>query len=302
MVPDSRTIVSEYDLMPPLFWAADAASLEGQARTIRLARLQLVLLTVASLFGSLPHSNWTAGTAAVLLVLAMYYALRSHREDPQAAWYEGRAVAESVKTLVWKYSIRADPFIPAGGGESEPDALFHVQLGSVLHTFRDSGVLPQGAQPEITGSMRRLRNTALAVRHDVYVRERVIAQHDWYTAKAAHCERLGRIAGRLAWILPSLGVVGAVVTLTGGLSPNLIGAAAAATASLTAWAQLRQYRPLATAYRIAADELELIRVQLANADLSARGAEEIWSRLTRDAEDAVSREHTVWQARRELSG
>jgi len=300
-VPASRTVVSEHDLMPPLFWAADAASLGGQARTVHLARLQLVLLTVASLFGSLPHSNWTAATAAVLLAAAMYYALRSHRENPQAAWYEGRAVAESIKTLVWKYSIRADQSVPVGG-ESEPEALYHVQLGAVLHTFRDSGVLPRGAQPEITGAMRQLRGSALSVRHDVYLRERVIAQHDWYTAKAAHCARLGRIASRLAWILPALGVLGAVVTLTGWLSPNLIGAAAAATASMTAWAQLRQYGPLATAYRIAADELELIRVQLAKADLSAPGAEEIWSRLTRDAEDAVSREHTVWQARRELSG
>jgi protein-S-isoprenylcysteine O-methyltransferase Ste14 len=283
--------VSESDLMPPLFRAADAASLAGQALTVRLARLQLVLLTGAALFATLPQWHWSVAVAGALLVMAMWYALRNHREAPQAAWYEGRAVAESIKTLVWKYSVGAD--------RPDPDALYDTQLSALLHTFRDKGVLPHDAEPEITAGMRNLRAAPLAVRQEVYVRDRVTAQHDWYTAKAARCARLGRINGRLTWILPSLGVSSAVLTLTGWLSPHLVGAAAAATASLTAWAQLRQYRPLATAYRLTADELGLVRAQLASIDPSAPGAEELWSRLARDAEDAVSREHTTWQARRE---
>jgi hypothetical protein len=91
--------------------------------------------------------------------------------------------------------------------------------------------------------------------------------------------------------------MGAIVTLTGRLAPNLVGVAAAATASLTAWSHLRQYRPLATAYRITANELKLVRAQLADCDPSAPDADAIWSRLARDAEDAISREHTTWQAR-----
>ena len=30
--------------------------------------------------------------------------------QPERTWYEGRAVAESVKTLAWRYSVCADPF------------------------------------------------------------------------------------------------------------------------------------------------------------------------------------------------
>jgi hypothetical protein len=36
---------------------------------------------------------------------------------------------------------------------------------------------------------------------------------------------------------------------------------------------------------------------LADCDPSAPDADAIWSRLARDAEDAISREHTTWQAR-----
>jgi hypothetical protein len=62
--------------------------------------------------------------------------------------------------------------------------------------------------------------------------------------------------------------------------------------SATAWAQLKQHRILAPSYALAAQELSLVREKLAGiAD------EDAWSLEMSDAEDAISREHTMWLAR-----
>ncbi|WUD73105.1 DUF4231 domain-containing protein [Streptomyces sp. NBC_00510] len=296
-------MVSEHELLPDLFRSADRASLRGQWQTVRLSRQQLGLLTVASVFSSFDVTagrlHWASWLAAVLFAYAAWTTWVIHRQNPQALWYEGRALAESMKTLAWKYSVRADPFTPPGD-ERDPDALYRLQLGDVLHTFRRSRALPSHVDSGITPAMRRLRDAPLRVRHDVYLRERIRVQHEWYTMKAVRCEVNGRRAGRLAMAFPLLGVL-FLVLRAGGWSPfDTLGFVSAITASVAAWAQLRQYSPLAAAYRVAADELELIRVQLASLDLDDPHAEHLWSQLTRDAEDAVSREHTTWQARREM--
>lgn len=54
----------------------------------------------------------------------------------------------------------------------------------------------------------------------------------------------------------------------------------------------------AAACRTAADEPEPVRVRSASPHLDDPHAERLRPRLTRDAEDSVSREHTTWRARR----
>ncbi|AXI78146.1 DUF4231 domain-containing protein [Peterkaempfera bronchialis] len=301
MAAESRRAVQEQELLPELFWAADGASLQGQRRTVTMSRFQLILLTAAAVAGS-ADEPWIAALSAVLFFLAMCASGLANLHNPQGLWYEGRAVAESVKTLVWKYAVRADAQTPPPTVPGDAESLYRLQLTGVLAVFRRSRAVPPGAGTDVTEAMRRLRDAPLAVRRDVYLRERVRNQHDWYVARARACDRAARVTGCLSVALPLLGVVLAVPRIQGDFSYDVLGAVAALAASATAWSQLRQYRPLAAAYRLAADELELVRVQLAAMDLSAPDAEEQWSRLARDAEDAVSREHTTWQARREVRG
>lgn len=301
MSAESRRVVQEHELLPELFWAADGASLQGQRKTVAMSRFQLVLLTAAAVAGS-ADTPWVAALSAVLFFLAMCASGLANVHNPQGLWYEGRAVAESVKTLAWKYAVRADAYTPPPTAMDDAESLYRLQLTGVLHAFRRSRAVPPGARADVTEAMQRLRGAPLAVRRDVYLRERVQNQHDWYLGKARYCERAARITGFLSVALPLVGVLLSVPRIQGDFSYDILGAIAALAASSTAWAQLRQYQPLASAYRLAADELELIRVQLAAMDLSAPDAEEQWARLARDAEDAVSREHTTWQARREVRG
>ncbi|MFF4651715.1 DUF4231 domain-containing protein [Streptomyces sp. NPDC001380] len=301
MAAESRRTVQEYELLPELFWVADGVSLQGQQKTVVMSRLHLALLTAAAVAGS-ADQPWIAGVSAGLFFLAMCASGLANLHNPQGLWYEGRAVAESVKTLAWKYAVRADTYTPPPTAVEDAESLYRLQLTGVLHAFRRSRAVPSGVRTDVTEGMQRLRGAPLAVRRDVYLRERVQQQHDWYASRAHRCERAARFTGFLSVALPLLGVLLSVPRIEGDFSYDILGAVAALAASSTAWAQLRQYRPLAAAYRVAADELELIRAQLAAMDLSAPDAEERWARLARDAEEAVSREHTTWQARREVRG
>ncbi|MFF2143112.1 DUF4231 domain-containing protein [Kitasatospora sp. NPDC058190] len=292
----------ERELLPEFFWAADTASLRGQRRAVLLSAWELLLLLVAAATGSADGEPW-AWPAAAAYVGAMALAVVISRQNPQGLWYEGRAAAESVKTLAWKFAVRADAYQPPPRSLPDAEGLYRFQLDRVLGAFRDSPVAAPGPGVEhagITEAMRDLRDQPLAVRREVYLNERIRVQHDWYRTKARYCARAGHWAGVLGVLLPALGLALAVLRALGAYTYDALGTVSAVAASVTAWAQLRQYRPLAAAYGLAADELELIRLQLAQLDLESVDAEEIWARLARDAEDAVSREHTTWQARREV--
>ncbi|MEV0530360.1 DUF4231 domain-containing protein [Kitasatospora sp. NPDC050463] len=307
----------ERELLPELFRVADSASLQGQRRSVLLSAWELALLVVAAAAGSADGEPW-AWPAAVAYLGAIVLALVISRQNPQGLWYEGRAAAESVKTLAWKFAVRADAYQPPPRSLPDAEGLYRFQLGRVLNAFRGSRALGPAAgsaatgtaadtgEPDagtgITEAMRGLRAQPLAVRREVYLRERIQVQHDWYRAKARYCARAGFWTGVLGVVLPLLGLVLAVLRAMGWFRYDALGTVSAVAASVTAWAQLRQYRPLAAAYALAAEELELIRHQLAGLDVGSADAEEIWARLARDAEDAVSREHTTWQARREVRG
>ncbi|MFG3056228.1 DUF4231 domain-containing protein [Kitasatospora sp. NPDC048239] len=293
--------VRERELLPELFWAADSASQQGQRRAVLLSAWELALLVVAAAAGSADGGPW-AWLAAVAYLGAIALAVVVSRQNPQGLWYEGRAAAESVKTLAWKFAVRADAYQPPPRSLPDAEGLYSFQLGRVLQAFQGSRAVGSPAGAEITEAMRGLRAQPLAVRREAYLQERIQVQHDWYQAKARYCARAGFWTGVLGVVLPLLGLVLAVLRAMGEFGYDALGTVSAVAASVTAWSQLRQYRPLAAAYSLAADELELIRTQLTRLDVRAADAEEVWARLARDAEDAVSREHTTWQARREVRG
>jgi SMODS and SLOG-associating 2TM effector domain 1 len=60
-----------------------------------------------------------------------------------------------------------------------------------------------------------------------------------------------------------------------------------------AWLQIKQYSSLAESYSVAAHELSLIESLL-----DASYTEDSWAHFVNEAENAISREHTTWRARR----
>lgn len=303
--------VREAELLPRLFWAADAASRMGQDRTVWLSLWELALLVAAASAGAADGEPW-AWAAAVAYLGAVIIAALIARQNPQRLWYDGRAVAESVKTLSWKYAVRADSYQPPPRRLPDAELLYDLQLNGLLGEFKNNpAVLPEitadlrnwrapSRHPEITGPMAELRSQPLPVRREVYLRERVRVQQDWYRTKATQNRIASGWATRMAIVLPLAGLTLAVLRALGFFSYDALGSVSAFAASVAAWAQLRQYRPQAAAYTLAASELAQVEAQLAQLDPESEDSEETWARLARDSEDAISREHTTWQARREV--
>ncbi|MDH6706448.1 MULTISPECIES: DUF4231 domain-containing protein [unclassified Kitasatospora] len=293
----------EAKLLPELFWTADKASLDGQRETLRWYRGLIAMLVIAALIGSFPGPDkrgafdTTPLYSVAAFLIAGYFWSRLRRSNPQGRWYEARAAAESVKTLAWKYTVRARPF----DGEAESadvDRGYLLQVEDVLRAFEDPEIVPPGTVPEITPEMRRMRAGSLTARRTLYLRTRVEGQRTWYRARAEACETQGVSWGLGIAAMIIIGAAAAIAQATGALQVHVFGASSAAAAAIIAWTQLKQLRPLAAAYQLAARELENVGNQLSDLDLKAPDAEARWARLAAEAEDAVSREHTTWRARR----
>ena len=290
--------------LPAFFSDADAASLRGQRLTLRLSALRLAGALVAALGGAIG----TVQTAepdpggvsvwAVLVVLGFAVALVAEVvlfvEQPERDWYAGRALAESAKTLAWRYAVVADPFGPEVSTE-EARELMRSRLQDVASKGADRVVISSG-RPLVTGAMEACRAATFEERRRVYVTERTEAQHRWYVVQAdqnrrhALSYRVGLIAGEV------VALVLAVVMVFHRWPVDASGVLAACVASGAAWMGLKQFGPLASAYTTTARELAL------QADRLGHAEEADWSRAVADAEEAISREYTMWLASRSASG
>lgn len=286
--------------LPALFSAADRLSLAGQASAVRRTAAYLTLLAAAAVGGLI---DWTVRdgyihVGAALSVVAfggsliVGYTLVHLR--PEEQWYRGRAAAESVKTLAWKYAVGGDPF-PAGVPGA--DALLARRLADVVEALRDLRLPSIDRTVQLTQRMRELREAPLADRRQAYLVGRIDDQCFWYSRQVAVNEKRGRFWARLSGSLVVCGIAFGLARVFGIFEADVLGAVAAAAAAGAAWTQMRQHRTLAAAYGLAVQELTLSRPLLEKVD-----EDDEWSRAVADAEDAISREHTTWLARRSKAG
>lgn len=142
--------------------------------------------------------------------------------------------------------MRAEPF--AGTDAAAIERLLHDMSG-ILRALRDVGwLIDAGGQAEITHEMRRLRSQPLRLRQQACAEGRLEAEYTWYTSKAARFARMIRRWTAPAFIATSfVGLAGGFPRAFGVLDYDGLGSASALAAALTAWVQLKQYRPLAAA-------------------------------------------------------
>jgi hypothetical protein len=277
------------DDLPALFTAADTASMHGQREYVHGVRLRLLLAVVAA---GLALVTWKTAAVAVAVVFAamLLIDLRLRARRPEEVWYDGRAVAESAKSLAWRYSVAGLPF--AIGDEAEVERRFVGESERLLEDVQTREVVG-AARPEVTEAMRGLRGSDLEVRRAAYLAGRVGAQQEWYASRAALNEARARWWRAALVGVEVVGVLVALGRVAGIFDIDFAGLLATMVAAGAAWSGMRQHSTLARAYTFAAAELVIARGRLA-----AVSDEESWAREVNDAEEAVSREHTMWRASR----
>jgi hypothetical protein len=284
---------------PALYEAADSSSSAAQARFLRVTFVRLVGLVVAAVGGALRFVVADIDLLGLVgflgIVVAMAAELRLLASRPDRVWYEGRAAAESAKTLAWRYMVGGQPF-PVSGDEGAIDRDFLARLNELLSDLRDLHLAPSPAPVyQITEEMRRVRGLSLAERVLTYRCERVENQQLWYQARSKSNGDKSRRWSLLVIGLEAVGLVAAAMKAFDVVALDLLGIVAAAAAAITAWGQARQFEILSRAYFVAGQELAAI-----NSQVSLSWTEEEWSRFVKDAEEAISREHTLWRATRGL--
>lgn len=248
--------------------------------------------TTAAVLGVPEHGRpWTASLAGAFFFLAAASGVYLWTMKPERAWYDGRAAAESIKTLSWQYAVGGAQF-PMSLGTAEADHMFLQRLEEVLAGLLHLELDPPD-DPQISSALRAARSGELDIRRDLYRRCRIVDQRVWYSQKARFNRRRSH-----AWSFIMVGVQTAGGTLAllralEVLSVDLIGLSAALAASAAAWLQAKDHSTLSEAYAVTAHELALIESRV-----HEPAGEAEWQSFVGDAESAISREHVLWRARR----
>ena len=292
----SITVDSPIDF-PALFQSADEESRRAQKSYLRAFRFRLFALLAAAFGGALTLTTTEVEVggwiAFVAFVCALGAELHIATTTPLKTWYEGRAVAESAKTLAWRYMVCGKPFTAQ---VADVDNQFLSQTFSLL---QDLGSAPLGmgivGGQQITDKMRYVRGLDLVQRQAIYLQGRIQDQQRWYAGRAKWNDGRARIFVLMSIILESAGVVFGALAILGWDDFDALGFLAAAAGTVTAWLEAKQHRNLATAYSIASQELAAAATELVMIK-----TEERWADFVGEAEEAISREHTLWRASRGL--
>ncbi|MFB6788075.1 DUF4231 domain-containing protein [Streptomyces olivaceus] len=290
------------DDLPSIYRAANVLSAAGQKAYMRHTRFRLwcmVLAAASAAFSAArfmppPSQPIFIGTSLILFILTLIAEISSLIAKPEELWYKGRAVAESTKTLAWKFSMRAAPFQEMPQDDAAEISLTD-QLRRVCREAPDTLGAHLTETVQITQAMREIRASSLAVRRKAYSRGRIEDQRKWYQGRAARNLQKAKQWRTFLLVLESLGAVGCLILLVKLSSFDIGGIVAAGVASGGAWIEVKQFNTLANAYSLTSSELSLIASEGEHV-----ATEEEFQEYVNSAERAISREHTMWLARRSV--
>ncbi len=286
---------------PSLYHLADKYSIEGKNIYLRWIQCELgllILAAVTSLFAiDKGEYGWviaiiSTSILAAGMALTMYikYAKFENR------WFIGRAIAESIKTLTWKYVTKGSPFVEQLTLQ-EAGAQFIQLLGKILaenKTFLGGAALP-GDDIHLTEKMEQVRQASFEERKSTYIESRVKNQLNWYKKKSVDNKQ---ISHKLFWIMiiaQGLALVFSLYLIKHPKFINLVPLFTTFAAAILSWLQITQSQQLAQSYAIAANDISLILAQAQYIETEAQ-----LQQFVADAENAFSREHTLWTAKRDV--
>ena len=100
---------------PNYFIAGDRASLEAQKKYVYLSRVGLIITFIASLitiyeFENISYKVYIYYVILILFFSAFILSIILKEYNYGDTWYNGRALAESCKTLTWRFMMNSESF------------------------------------------------------------------------------------------------------------------------------------------------------------------------------------------------
>ncbi|WP_240615649.1 DUF4231 domain-containing protein [Alteromonas facilis] len=290
-------IIKEDDF-PALYNSADSASLKAQSSYFNALRCYLILLIIAALVSfSYPANVYAAIASASLFLITLGILIWLKVQKPEDTWYNGRAVAESVKTRTWRWMMKAEPYETDGPNQQIQKELLN-DLKAILNQNRSlSNELEWTPDlgEAISSAMIDVRSLPWEKRLEVYVSERIDNQAHWYSKKSQLNKRLAKRWFVVSIVLHSLAILLLLYRIKEPSASLPIEVVATAASAVLTWVQAKKHNELNSSYALAAHEIVLIKGE----SVSVKEENHL-SEFIINSESAFSREHTQWVARKNV--
>lgn len=282
---------------PTIFEKADSKSLSAQKNFINLNKGILGLLVISTFLSSIKtDEKWIAVISSFLLVISLILTILIMFFKPEKTWYDGRAIAESAKSLTWKFITGTKPFsFKLKSIDAEEKLIKNLKqiIGQKKEFFQLIGE-EFGEGDQITQSMVDLRKLNLKDKIELYSSKRLEVQRKWYYNKSKENRKNKNLSFGAIITFQVLAIVSLVLDYFGLIDFMTTPLMACLASSFIAWLQLKRFQELTESYGITATELNLIKSKVRHIK-----DESDFENFVDDAETAISREHTLWLARRD---
>ncbi len=282
--------------LPGLYQSADKASLDSQNQYLFGIKAYTFFLIVAAIVAFFANNSAdTAIVSAFLFLVSIGITIWLNVIKPENIWYNGMAVAESVKTRSWRWMMRAEPY----DGPEKVEVVsreFITDLKKMLEQNRSLGDtigVESSAADAISPKMLSVRSLHFEERAKFYKKFRVDEQALWYWKKTKFNKRMATF---WFWIMIALHALAILFLLYKIKAPGTrlpIEILALCASSVLSWLQTKKHKELSSSYSLTAQEISLIRGEFSYVD-----SDESLSKFVIDSENAFSREHTQWYARK----
>ena len=286
------------DNLPGLYKSANKTSIHEQKKYFNGIKIYILLLIFGASFAYFADNNPNSITkiiSALFFLGSLGIMIWLRVSKPDDIWYNGRAVAESVKTRAWRWMLRAEPYEDCNDREIVRKK-FIRDLKTILEQNQNLigklGISSANDEP-ITNEMLEVRSMNIDERIELYRRDRITNQALWYTKKSKYNRKKSRLWFFITVLLHAFAIA---LLLYNIKEPSLklpIEIIAVAASGVLTWLQSKKHNELYSSYSLTAHEILLIKAEVTRIQSEAELSEYIMN-----CENAFSREHTQWFARK----
>ncbi len=286
---------------PNYFQASDTASVKAQKYYLNITRIDLLSMILASALAIYSYQStdsklFVYAVSGFLLLLSLILTIILKTKKYEDVWYQGRALAESCKTLTWRF-VCCSEYFENSLDLKEAKNRFVERIRELSDEFKDLSIAMNSKTlnlPIITDKMLEIRAYNLEARKDYYIKNRIEDLKKWYADKAEYNSGKYNFWFWIVIISQAISLISIVFLIVNPeFNWNFVGLLTTISASALSWLQLKQHQELKQAYTTATQELNFI-VTLTDQLTTEDG----FSKFVLDSENAVSREHTLWLAQR----
>jgi hypothetical protein len=283
---------------PALYNSADSASLKAQSDYFNALRLYLFLLILAAFVSfAYPSNVYAAISSASLFIVTLGILVWLKVQKPEDIWYNGRAVAESVKTRTWRWIMKAEPY-DKGVSEEQAKRELLNDLKAILSQNRSLSHFLEWTPDlgeAISEKMVSIRGKPWSQRIEIYIKDRIDDQSHFYSKKSRLNKRLAKRWFVVSIILHLSAILLLLYRIKEPANSLPIEVIATAASAVLTWVQAKKHNELNSSYALAAHEIVLIKGESVSVN-----EESYLSEFIINSEAAFSREHTQWAARKSV--